>query len=572
MKYLRLLIFNLFVLIPIFSFGQSSDSLSKLPYEVLIKTYKNLIKTDLIKAKPYVQALLKKAKANQKITPITSGYREMAFYYYKTKDFEKYITYLDSAIVFGKQSNYKYYPTSFYVNKGTFYSGKGMFDLTLDNYLKGLEWAEKRNDLDYKAIIQHNIALLKRKTGNYEESITLFKEALAYEAVRISKDQNDSLSYLVTLSDLIITFRKNKEIDSALTFNKKGIKMAEGKDIQNLFLLHKGVIQYYTKDYDSSIININNALNTYEKSDKNWFFENYNLIDAYLHLGKSYEATSNKEKYIAYYKKVDSIAELDNYLIPESRNAYTSLVNHYKNTGNKKQQLHYINKLIHLDSISDKSFGDLKNKITKEYDTPLLLEEKEKIITDLEKEKKKTSFYNTIITFLFVISLIGIGYYYYRQKVFKKRFSKLLDSTKEQDDDKESNNQSVSSTINKETLADLLDKLDQFEKEKGYLKNNLNSKDLAKSFNSNSSYLSKVINTVKEKNFTNYINDLRVDFAINKLKEDSIFRKYTIKAIAKEIGFNNSEAFSKAFYKKTGIYPSYFIKELNTMQTIRKNR
>jgi len=37
---------------------------------------------------------------------------------------------------------------------------------------------------------------------------------------------------------------------------------------------------------------------------------------------------------------------------------------------------------------------------------------------------------------------------------------------------------------------------------------------------------------------------------------------YTIKALASESGFNTTEAFSKSFYKKTGIYPSYFIKEL----------
>ena len=38
---------------------------------------------------------------------------------------------------------------------------------------------------------------------------------------------------------------------------------------------------------------------------------------------------------------------------------------------------------------------------------------------------------------------------------------------------------------------------------------------------------------------------------------------YIIKAIAKEIGFNTSEAFSKSFYKNTGIYPSFFLKELD---------
>jgi AraC-like DNA-binding protein len=34
-------------------------------------------------------------------------------------------------------------------------------------------------------------------------------------------------------------------------------------------------------------------------------------------------------------------------------------------------------------------------------------------------------------------------------------------------------------------------------------------------------------------------------------------------AIAEEIGFNNAQTFSSAFYKKTGIYPSYFINQLN---------
>ena len=43
-------------------------------------------------------------------------------------------------------------------------------------------------------------------------------------------------------------------------------------------------------------------------------------------------------------------------------------------------------------------------------------------------------------------------------------------------------------------------------------------------------------------------------------------RKYTIKAIAGEFGFNTSESFSKAFYKKHGIYPSYFLSRLEKNQ------
>ncbi|RKN13156.1 AraC family transcriptional regulator, partial [Aquimarina sp. AD1] len=61
-------------------------------------------------------------------------------------------------------------------------------------------------------------------------------------------------------------------------------------------------------------------------------------------------------------------------------------------------------------------------------------------------------------------------------------------------------------------------------------------------------------------------NELRIDFVVEKLKSDSKFRKYTIKAIANDIGFNTTDAFSRSFHKKTGIFPSFFLKQLEKKQ------
>lgn len=80
--------------------------------------------------------------------------------------------------------------------------------------------------------------------------------------------------------------------------------------------------------------------------------------------------------------------------------------------------------------------------------------------------------------------------------------------------------------------------------------------------NTNSKYLSKVIKYYHSKSFSPYVNDLRIDYTIGRLKVDHKIQNYTIKAIAAEAGFNSAEAFSKYFYKKNGIYPSYFIKQL----------
>jgi AraC-like DNA-binding protein len=67
-------------------------------------------------------------------------------------------------------------------------------------------------------------------------------------------------------------------------------------------------------------------------------------------------------------------------------------------------------------------------------------------------------------------------------------------------------------------------------------------------------------------NFANYMNEIRIDYAIVQLKENKLFRSYTIKAIAIESGFNNAQSFSIAFHKKTGIHPSYFLKQLENQE------
>ncbi len=108
----------------------------------------------------------------------------------------------------------------------------------------------------------------------------------------------------------------------------------------------------------------------------------------------------------------------------------------------------------------------------------------------------------------------------------------------------------------------ILEQLDQFEANNGFLSQDISQVKLSKSFKTNSTYLSKVINLKKDKNFSQYINDLRVDYFMKEIKVSEKFKKFTIKALANECGFKSAESFSKAFYKKHGIYPSYFLNQL----------
>ena len=185
-------------------------------------------------------------------------------------------------------------------------------------------------------------------------------------------------------------------------------------------------------------------------------------------------------------------------------------------------------------------------------------------VISLKEKRKDDSLKIWLISILFFLSSGWFFYHFVTQKKYKRRFQKLVEETKSSKNTKRisADNQSRIPSINKETLDHLLAQLKKFEEEQQYLDPNITAPTLAKRFKSNSSYLSVVVNTYKQKNISQYVNDLRIDYVIQKLQSDTKFRKYTIKAISKEIGFSSSESFSKKFYNKTGIYPSYFIKKL----------
>jgi AraC-like DNA-binding protein len=85
---------------------------------------------------------------------------------------------------------------------------------------------------------------------------------------------------------------------------------------------------------------------------------------------------------------------------------------------------------------------------------------------------------------------------------------------------------------------------------------------LAKKLNTNTSYLSYIINKVKNQSFKQYITALKINYLLKKLQQEKKFRNYTIKSLAEEIGYTNASAFTRAFKIYKGITPSEFIKSL----------
>ena len=179
-------------------------------------------------------------------------------------------------------------------------------------------------------------------------------------------------------------------------------------------------------------------------------------------------------------------------------------------------------------------------------------------INKLILEKGKTTNNNYIIL-LFII-LIGISALYALVKRNKKTSKDLIEIKTEIKEIPLPQKREYN--IDEKLEKSLLKGISELEKTKDYLNPNFSINGLAKQLNTNTSYLSYIINKESNQSFKQYITGLRIEYLLKTLIEENKFRNYTIKALAEEIGYTNASAFTRAFKKYKGITPSEFIKSL----------
>ena len=94
----------------------------------------------------------------------------------------------------------------------------------------------------------------------------------------------------------------------------------------------------------------------------------------------------------------------------------------------------------------------------------------------------------------------------------------------------------------------------KFVVEKKYRNPEYSAQKLADELNTNTRYISAVINLRYQDNYSQMVNEFRIKDAMYLLK-DKHSQKMTMEDIALTVGFSNRQSFYAAFYKRTGITP-----------------
>jgi AraC-like DNA-binding protein len=114
------------------------------------------------------------------------------------------------------------------------------------------------------------------------------------------------------------------------------------------------------------------------------------------------------------------------------------------------------------------------------------------------------------------------------------------------------------STLTDEQKKHLLSKLDDLlQKEKIFINEKLSIEDIALKLDTNTKYISQIINETYNKNFYNFINFYRIEEA-KRLLISAENDKYSILGIAHSVGFVSKSTFNVAFKSYTGMTPTEF--------------
>lgn len=271
-------------------------------------------------------------------------------------------------------------------------------------------------------------------------------------------------------------------------------------------------------------------------------------IDLYQALQEFYHMQKKYQKAVEYGEAM-LVMEKSNNMPYNRRVAYMVLAKSHTSLGNNDASHKYL---------------DLFSKLN---DSIVSVEKKavEAPVKKLISENKTNTQKNIIIISLVFLGLLLVtvfSLFFYRRRskrIFSEKYDELVQKLKVEKKEVESKSYV---NITDETAKNLLQKLERFETSEKFLKKDVNLTWLANKLNTNTKYLSEIIKVHRDKNFTDYINGLRINYIVDKLYNESRYREYKITYLADECGYASSQVFVQAFKKINEVTPSYFIDKL----------
>lgn len=575
---MRAVLFLISAFLSFYTFAQSTSpkeaDLQQLSFDSIESVFHQTKRHDPRLAKSYARAWLKKAILEQHKKERYLAEHHNANIFSRLSERDSALYYIDEAITHAEAAKDSIaFINSLYL-KGKIHSDFGAYDIAIEYYTKVNTIFKLNKKKSSSARLTHDIAMVKNQIGNYEGALILLKENLSYYK-NVPKDKLDKIGYINTLittgaayTNLAEEFPEQRiaYLDSAKVHNDVGLQISKVyNDIEGycIFLTTAAIIHLGKQEFDK-------ALQGFTEAEQEITTNNFTNQLPILHLykGKLFFLTDDIDNAITHLKKANALSEEIKIQSIHLQEMYILLSKCYEQKGNLSEAIHYANLFREKDKANDRLAQNASDKLYKKYDIAAYKIKIDELTSESKEQSKKYVLFLCISALLIIILLSSFIFYRKKQLQNKKNFDALLLKMDALEKEKKATPSVKKSSlkITDENVMKILKGLEKFEQKKMYLHKNCTVHYVAKKIDTNNTYLSKVLQMHKKKKFIPYITDLRIEYAITELKNNTQFRSYDIKSIAAELGFNTAESFAKAFKRKTGIYPSFFIKNLNKIE------
>ncbi|SDS34119.1 AraC family transcriptional regulator [Christiangramia echinicola] len=499
--------------------------------------------------KEIVKVHLKKAKKENDPIEVARAY------YYRILNEKPHVAlvYSDSMIKITENSEHPNYPTLGYILKGNVFYDQGKFQFALDNFLKAYNLALEKENIEDQREISLAIAAIRNINGQHYAAADLYKRSLNLLKQKSSSTEGYYDDYATLFYNLSLTYLRLSQLDTSKYYVQKGIELSrlehKKEDFKD-FVMVDAQINFYKRDFKKAKDSLLKYINDFEGTSK--------AIKLY-YLGKIEKHFGNEKAATMYFKTIDSIVSSTEDPFDEVKDVYQQLIISSILEDDEKEQIDYIEKLIYYDSVLSSEHENIANQAVVAYDIPDLKRQKLKA----ENQLQAKNLYVALIAILAGLAILMGLYFYIRSRKMNNRLKLLMEGSVMEEEKSKAITEHPSS-VPEEIRKDILEKLAAFETSEGFMSKDLDMYGLAQQIGTNTTYLSTVINHYKKISFPTYIKDLKIKAAINQLSKNPDLLKYNYQGLAEIFGFKTGESFSRAFYKKTGVFPSKFLNELKS--------
>ncbi|MGC4128684.1 MAG: helix-turn-helix domain-containing protein [Bergeyella sp.] len=380
-------------------------------------------------------------------------------------------------------------------------------------------------------------------------SLNLYNQSSEYiQKATEQATQIDNPKVRNNILGLITQENANYHIDlknykkAVLLLEKSDAYFKENETANGIFLATNqqllGDCYYQLKAYDKALTHYQNGLERIKSFPDNF-------VRGFIYNGMA-----------AVYIKKENPAEAKKYIDLSQKTAEATQYLKLKKEIYKTSQEYYI---------LSKNLEKLTQMKTKEEAVTELISEKKNSFINNEQTRlqNKNTALNKQNNFFWIITSIGIVviagiilFLFYKKRNNRNSPQAALKENK-------SNKNRNIKPIKPEVEEKILQRLNEFEKSNQYIEKSITLSALSTYCNTNAKYLSMVINRNKQKDFNNYINGLRIEYLVNKLKTEPQYLKFKIANLAELVGFSTQSKFIEAFKKEMKTTPSIYIKSLD---------